>query len=184
MARLVLLLGLLSWPLAAQEGPATAYPFSFAPLTGTAALPLADYAGHVILVVNTASNCGFTPQYEGLEALYQKYRGRGLVVVGVPSNDFGAQEPGSNRQIAAFCRDNYGVTFPMAAKTAVSGPAAHPFYTWARRTLGEAAAPQWNFHKYLIDRRGRLVAWFDSGVGPLSARLKAQVESLLAQGGS
>lgn len=131
-----------------------AYSFSFHALQGNDELPLADYKGKVLLIVNTASQCGFTPQYEGLEKLYQTYKDRGLVIVGVPSNDFGSQEPGSSEQIAHFCKLNYGVSFPMASKEIVSGDLAHPFYRWARREKGFIGAPKWNFHKYLINRQG------------------------------
>jgi glutathione peroxidase len=125
---------------------------------------LCEYSGRVVLVVNTASECGYTPQYEGLEALYKRYQKRGLVVVGFPSNDFGGQEPGSNQQVAEFCRLNYGVTFPMFEKTVVSGPKAHPFYAALAQRSG--SVPRWNFHKYLIDRNGTHVVGFGSGVAP------------------
>ncbi len=134
------------------------------------------YAGKVLLVVNTASRCGFTPQYEGLEALYDRYRERGLVVLGFPSNDF-AQEPGSEKGVQNFCRLNHGVRFPMYEKIAVSGPDAHPFY---RRLAARGAGyPEWNFNKYLLDRKGVVVARFPSRTRPDDPELIAAIEKLL-----
>lgn len=139
-------------------------------------LPLCQYQGKVLLVVNTASRCGFTPQYEGLEALYDRYRERGLVVLGFPSNDF-AQEPGSEKDIQNFCRLNHGVRFPMYEKIAVSGPDAHPFY---RRLAARGAGyPEWNFNKYLLDRKGVVVARFPSRTRPDDPELIAAIEKLL-----
>ena len=149
----------------------------FTPLMGGAERSLCLYQGKVLLVVNTASECGFTPQYQGLEGLYRKYQDRGLVVLGFPSNDFGGQEPKSERQIAEFCRINYGVSFPMFAKTAVSGADANALYAALGRASGEA--PQWNFHKFLIDRSGSRVLSFSSDTAPDSPRLVAAVERLL-----
>jgi glutathione peroxidase len=135
---------------------------------------LCDYAGSVLLVVNTASECGYTPQYEGLEALYRKYKARGLVVLGFPSNDFGGQEPGSNKEIATFCVNQYAIDFPMFAKSDLK---KNPFYADLIRTSGRT--PQWNFHKYLVDRAGRQVLSFDSRVEPDDAKLLAAIEKLL-----
>ena len=139
---------------------------------------LCQYQGKVLLVVNTASQCGFTPQYEGLEALYRRFKGRGLVVLGFPSNEFGGQEPGRNGEIAQFCQLNYGVSFPMFSKSTVTGPRAMPFYTRLARSGG--GAPKWNFHKYLIDRRGEKVLSYDSEVEPLDGKFVQQIEQLLA----
>lgn len=119
-----------------QNREKTAYDFSFTSLTGDKQLNLSDFKGKVILIVNTASKCGFTPQYEDLEKIYKDYKEKGFVVIGIPSNDFGSQEPGSNQEIAIFCQMNYGVTFPMAKKEKVSGDDAHPFYVWAKQELG------------------------------------------------
>jgi glutathione peroxidase len=135
---------------------------------------LCEYAGKVVLVVNTASQCGYTPQYEGLEALYRKYRDRGLVVLGFPSNDFGGQEPGSNKEIAAFCVNQYAIDFPMFAKTELG---KNPLYADLARATG--AAPRWNFHKYLVDRSGTKVASFDTRVAPDDPKLVAEIEKLL-----
>ncbi len=119
-------------------------------------LPLDAWRGRPVLVVNTASFCGYTPQYRDLEALWQRYRERGLVVLGVPSNDFGQQEPGSAAEIKQFCETNYAVDFPLAQKCRVIGGEAHPFYRWVAESLGEAGTPRWNFHKYLIAPDGEL----------------------------
>jgi glutathione peroxidase len=137
---------------------------------------LCEYAGKVVLVVNTASECGYTPQYEGLEALYKKYRERGLVVLGFPSNDFGGQEPGSNKEIAAFCVNQYAIDFPMFAKTELK---KNPLYAELLKATG--TAPRWNFHKYLVDRSGRQVLSFDTRVAPDDPKLVSALEKLLSQ---
>ncbi|HXZ55323.1 MAG TPA: glutathione peroxidase [Burkholderiales bacterium] len=142
--------------------------------------PLCRFEGKVLLVVNTASECGYTPQYEGLEALYRRYRDKGLVVLGFPANDFGGQEPGSNGEIAKFCEANYGVSFPMFAKSGVSESNANPFYVSLARKTG--ARPRWNFHKYLIDRSGETVLSFDSAVEPGDRKLVSEIERMLASG--
>lgn len=139
-------------------------------------LPLESFKGKAVLVVNTASECGFTPQYAGLQNLWEQYRDRGLVVLGVPSNDFGAQEPGDEEAIAAFCTQRYAVDFPMTEKVTTLGETAHPFYRWVAETVGEDAAPRWNFHKYLIDGNGNLVAMWPSKVEPLSEAVIDAVE--------
>jgi glutathione peroxidase len=145
------------------------------------AVSLASYRGKALLVVNTASECGYTPQYAGLEALYRRYRDRGFVVLGFPSNDFGGQEPGSHAQIRAFCQKNYGVTFPLFAKVRAKGPEKAPVFV----TLTEATPPgiageiKWNFTKFLIDPTGRPVARFESAVEPLSPEVTAAVERAL-----
>lgn len=139
---------------------------------------LCQYAGKVLLIVNTASRCGYTPQYEGLEALHARYSARGLVVMGFPSNDF-RQEAGDREQIAQLCFDTYGVRFPMFMKTVVTGPQANPLHAALARATGEA--PGWNFHKYLVDRQGRPVASFPSAVRPNDPKLIAAIERLLAQ---
>ena len=143
------------------------------------AVPLCRYQGKVLLVVNTASQCGYTPQYEGLEKLYKRYKDKGLVVMGFPSNDFGAQEPGSNKEIAQFCEVNYGVSFPMFSKSPVAKGAVNPFYQKLAQASG--SRPQWNFHKYLVDRKGEKVLAYESGVEPGDAKLVKEIERLLAQ---
>lgn len=156
-----------------------AYAFSFSSLTDNKPMPLSNYQGKVMLIVNTASECGFTPQYKELEELYKKYQERGLIVIGVPSNDFGKQEPGSSEQIAKFCEVNYGVTFPMTKKEVVSGKHAHPFYLWAKAKLGVLSAPKWNFSKYLIDQQGNLVDYFISTTKPMDDKMTQKIEELL-----
>jgi len=144
---LAICLGLRTGPKPAAAG--SAHDFSFTAIDGEA-LPLSTFRGKVLLVVNTASRCGFTRQYEGLQALWNDYRDRGLVVLGVPSNDFGGQEPGSDPDISEFCTVNFHVDFPLTAKTPVRGQNAHPFYRWAAREVGALGVPRWNFHKYLV----------------------------------
>ncbi|MYM29229.1 glutathione peroxidase [Duganella sacchari] len=138
---------------------------------------LCQYAGKVILVVNTASYCGFTNQYEGLEGLYAKYGSKGLVVLGFPSNDFGQQEPGSSKEIADFCYNTYGVKFPMFAKSVVSGKEPNPLFANLIKATGKA--PAWNFHKYLIDRHGNVVNNFGSKITPSDKQLVSAVEKAL-----
>jgi glutathione peroxidase len=139
---------------------------------------LCQFRGKVLLIVNTASECGYTPQYDGLEKLYRRYRDKGFAVLGFPANDFGGQEPGSNKEIANFCQMNYGITFPVFAKTSVVGANANPlFHELAART---GKPPRWNFHKYLLDRAGQPVAVFESAVEPEDPRITAQIEKLLA----
>ena len=137
---------------------------------------LCQYAGKVLLVVNTASQCGYTPQYDGLEALYRKYKAKGLVVLGFPMNDFGGQEPGSNKEISTFCVNQYAIDFPMFAKTQLK---ANPLYTDLVKTTGEV--PKWNFHKYLVDRSGRRVQSFGTKVEPNDAKLVGAIERLLEE---
>lgn len=176
------LLALIGLPLAQAQAPAACpglLNHQFTKLQDGSPMPLCQYAGKVILVVNTASKCAFTSQYEGLEKLYAELKDRGLVVLGFPSNDFGEQEPGSNQQIADFCRMTYGVQFPMAAKTVVKGPQANAFY----RQLAERSdsTPKWNFHKYLINRDGSEVVAYTSLTAPDSRSLRKQIEQFLAR---
>jgi len=156
---------------------ANVYDFEAATLRG-ANQPLTDYRGKTLLIVNVASACGYTPQYAGLEALYRRYRAKGVVVLGFPANDFGRQEPGSNGDIARFCEENFGVSFPMFEKSPDDRPLrANPFF--AQLIAATNRPPQWNFHKYLIDKRGR-VSSFDSDVEPQSAKLLKAIDSALA----
>lgn len=166
-------------PGADEAGPDTAYQFEFAGLM-VDRVPLNAFRGEVVLVVNTASKCGFTPQYEGLQDIYAEYHDQGFEVVGVPANNFLGQEPGSAEEIAEFCRLNYGVTFPMAAKTDVIGENRHPFYAWAETQLGEGAVPKWNFHKLLLDREGHLIAAFPTRTEPTSDEVRAAITTALA----
>jgi glutathione peroxidase len=163
---------------AASMTRVTAYAFTFKDLDGGDIL-LASYAGHPILVVNTASLCGYTPQYSGLQALWTRYHDKGLMLLGVPSNDFGGQEPGGKTEIEKTAQGDYHVTFPLTEKAAVKGVNAHPFYKWAAQER-PLDAPRWNFHKYLIGRDGRLKASFTSAVEPNDPRLIAAIEQELA----
>lgn len=174
-------------PAAAASAPGGAVPadsacpvtlqYTFARLQDEKPQALCQYAGKVVLVVNTASYCGFTPQYKGLEALYDKYKGRGLVVLGFPSNDF-EQESGDNKQIADFCENTYGVKFPMFAKTSVRGKQANPLYQQLARATGRA--PLWNFHKYLVGRDGSVVADYTSFTKPDDDGFVRAIEKQLA----
>lgn len=141
------------------------------------AVNLCTYAGQVALVVNTASQCGYTSQYDGLEALYKRYRQAGFVVLGFPSNDFGSQEPGNNRQIAEFCKNTFDIQFPMFSKTAVTGPNAHPLFRSLSTQSGQS--PRWNFHKYLIGRDGKVIAAFPSQTDPLSTPVTQAIQTAL-----
>lgn len=163
-----------------HSAPGSAFDFEFQSIDGTP-MPLAGFKGRVLLVVNTASFCGYTRQYEALQALWAKYEPRGLVVIGVPSNDFGGQEPKAEGEIASFCKGAFGVTFPLTSKTQVVGAGAHPFYAWAMRTLGPSASPGWNFHKYLVGRDGRLIASFSTAKSPNSDDIIAAIEAALAK---
>ena len=176
---IALLAGVAATPALAQTGMSrmTAYAFSFTGLKG-GDIKLADFAGKPILVVNTASLCGYTPQYAGLQELWQRYHARGLVIVGVPSNDFGGQEPGGATEIAATAQHQYGVTFPIAEKAVVKGPNAHPFYKWAAEARPREV-PRWNFHKYLIGRDGYIADIFPESVEPGDTRVKTAVARAL-----
>jgi glutathione peroxidase len=155
----------------------TAYALSFKRLEG-GDIRLAEHAGKPILVVNTASLCGYTPQYDGLQQLWTRFRDQGLLVVGVPSNDFGGQEPGDAAEIDHVAHQEYGVTFPLTEKVAVKGAAAHPFYRWAAAERpGEV--PRWNFHKYLVGRDGHIAAAFSADIEPLNARIVAAISKEL-----
>lgn len=156
----------------------SAYDFSFNDIDGEL-LELSRFAGQALLVVNTASACGYTPQYAELETLWSRYRARGLVVLGVPSNDFGAQEPGSEAEIKQFCQTNYTVDFPLTQKQRVIGGDAHPFYQWVVDEIGEVAAPKWNFHKYLIGPDGSLAGLWPSDVSPLDPEITDAIDALL-----
>ena len=157
---------------------ASSHEFSFNTLSG-AAYPLSALAGHPVVVVNTASKCGFTPQYAGLQKLWETYSARGLMVVGVPCNDFGGQEPGNAEEIGQFCQLNYGVSFPIMAKEHAIGEAAHPFFRWVVAEKGFLARPRWNFYKYLIGKDGTLRDFFISTTKPESGRVRGAIEKIL-----
>ena len=132
-----------------------------------------------ILLVNVASNCGFTKQYEDLQKLYELYKSNGLIVLGVPSNQFGNQEPGSEKEIKNFCEANFNITFPMTSKYDVRGNKAHPVYLWAKESYGNSAVPKWNFHKILIDKNGKIQDTFASFTNPMSNKIKKEIEKIL-----
>jgi glutathione peroxidase len=169
----------LAAPAARAEGMSrmTAYTFSF-PALADGEIHLADYTGRPLLVVNTASMCGYTPQYAGLQQLWSEFQARGLGMIGVPSNDFN-QEPGSPADIADMAEHQYGVTFPMTGKVAVTGPNAHPFYKWAAQARPKET-PGWNFHKYLLGRDGYIAEVFPSAVEPTDTRVKTAIARVLA----
>ena len=160
---------------------ANAHQFTFQSIDGKA-MPLSDYKGKILLIVNTASQCGFTKQYDGLQKLYDTYKDKGLVVIGVPCNDFGGQEPEGEETIAEFTEKQYGVTFPLTSKASVKGDDIHPFFKWAVEQ-GKGgfffSKPKWNFHKFLIDTEGRLVKSFGSQVDPLSSDITEEIEKIL-----
>jgi glutathione peroxidase len=155
----------------------TAHDFTFESIDGDK-LPLSAWKGKPVLVINTASFCGYTSQYAGMEALWRQYKDRGLIMVAVPSNDFGGQEPGSAAEIKTFC-ETYDVSFPLSRKEPVIGAQAHPFYRWVVSELGEDAAPKWNFHKYLVDGNGLLVGAWPSRVTPQSKEVTTAIEGAL-----
>ena len=179
--RVLFLAAALLLPASAQaaDQPKSAYSFAFQALEGHD-LPLSQYRGKALLVVNTASFCGFTRQYDGLQALWDEYRDRGLVVLGVPSNDFGGQEPGTAAEIKTFCETNFHITFPMTRKQHVKGPDAHPLYQWLKAKVGADATPRWNFHKSLLGRDGQPAGAYPSGVTPQSPVLRRAIEAALA----
>lgn len=156
----------------------TAYGFTFPGLKG-GEIKLAEYAGRPVMVVNTASLCGFTPQYAGLQTLWSEFRERGFTIIGVPSNDFGNQEPGSAKDIADIAEGHFGIGFPMTAKSVVKGPGAHPFYKWAAEARPRDV-PQWNFHKYLVGRDGYLAESFAEDLPPTDTRIKTAVARALS----
>ena len=163
-----------AWAQGAGVSTRTCYGFSFAGLDG-GQINLGEFAGRPIMVVNTASLCGFTPQYDGLQALWQRFSPRGLMLMGVPSNDFGGQEPGGPQEIHQTA-ETYGVSFPIAAKVKVLGPEAHPFYRWAAQERPRDL-PKWNFHKYLVGRDGHITAVFGSGVEPGEPGVATAIEA-------
>ena len=164
---------------AAAHGYTGIYQFSAASIDGSPK-SLADYNGHVLLIVNTASECGLTPQYRGLETLYQRFRERGLKILGFPANNFGGQEPGSESQIKAFCQKNYNVSFDLFAKISAKGEDIHPLFRYLTTGAGFDGDIRWNFTKFLVDRNGKVVNRFEPKVDPLSPELVSQVEALLA----
>lgn len=164
----------------AKAGDGSAYDYTFQSIDGTP-MPLSSFRGKVLLVVNTASFCGFTPQYTALQKLYETYEARGLVVIGVPSNDFGGQEPKSEADVKVFCQGAFGITFPLTAKYHVVGGEKHPFYAWAAKSLGAMNGPWWNFHKYLVGRDGQLATSFGTRTEPQALDVMVAIEAELAK---
>ena len=156
----------------------TAYDYDFTAIDGSA-LPMTTFKDKVVLVVNVASKCGLTPQYDGLEKLYSAYKDKGLVVLGVPCNQFMGQEPGTEEEIQTFCSTTFGIDFPMTSKVDVKEAGAHPFYKWAAETLGEPAVPVWNFHKILVGKNGEAIRAFGPRTEPLDAEVTGAIEAAL-----
>ena len=154
-----------------------AYDYKFNNING-GQIKLSDYKDKVIVIVNVASRCGYTPQYEDLQSLYDSYKDKNLVVIGVPTNNF-RQEPGSNKDIKDFCETNFGISFPMTEKTSVIGNNSHPFYKWAKKDFGVGAIPKWNFHKIIIDKNGKVIDTFASFTKPSSAKFIKAIEDLI-----
>ena len=155
-----------------------AYDFKFNDLDGSN-LNLSEYKDKVIVVVNVASQCGFTKQYEGMQTIWEKYESKGIIILGVPSNDFGNQEPGNNKEIKNFCEAKFGITFPMTEKVSVKGNNAHPFYKWAKENHGNSAVPKWNFHKIIIGKDGKIEDTFASMTNPSSKKFIKALEKAL-----
>ena len=164
----------------AKSVTGTAYDFEFTSIDG-AVMKLADWRGRALLIVNSASLCGFTKQYAGLQELWARYEKSGLVVIAVPSNDFGEQEPSPDGDIFTFCQGVFGVTFPLTSKHSVIGANAHPFYKWAAEAMGPAGVPTWNFHKYLVGRDGQLLRSFSTKLPPTSPEIISWIEIALEE---
>jgi len=177
-----LLAGLILMAGSSAFAAPNVYDFTLPSIDGKP-MPLANFKGKVVLVVNVASRCGYTPQYKGLEALYEKYMDKGLVILGFPANNFGAQEPGTNEEIKTFCSRNYQVSFPMYSKVSVKGDDATPLYQYLTRKTDPNIAGdiKWNFTKFLVDRKGKVVQRFEPAVTPDSPEVTSAVETLLAQ---
>jgi len=155
-----------------------AYDFNFNNLDGSK-LSLSEYKDRVIVVINVASQCGFTSQYEDMQNIWEKYQAKGVVMLGVPSNDFGKQEPGNSEEIKNFCESKFGITFPMTEKVSVKGKDAHPFYKWAEENYGKSAIPKWNFHKIIIGKNGKIDGTFASITNPSSKKFVTGLEKSL-----
>ena len=155
-----------------------AYDFKFNDLDGSE-LNLNEFKGKVIVVINVASQCGFTKQYDDMQKVWDKYQDKGVIMLGIPSNDFGKQEPGSNEEIKNFCEAKFGITFPMTEKVSVKGENAHPFYIWARENHGKSAIPKWNFHKIIINKNGKIAETFSSTTNPSSKKFITTLEKLI-----
>ena len=157
-----------------------AYDFKFNSIDGDE-LNLSKFKNKVIIVINVASKCGFTKQYEDMQKVWDKYQKKGLVILGVPSNDFGKQEPGNSKEIKKFCETNFGITFPITEKVSVKGENAHPFYVWAKNNHGKSAIPKWNFHKIVVNKSGKIEDTFASITNPSSKRFISLLENMLSK---
>ncbi len=178
MKKLILILFMFSFFTKSTAGnPGSAYDYEFTGINGNL-IKLNDYKGKIIVIVNVASRCGYTPQYEGLQNLWSEYKNKNLIVIGVPTNNF-RQEPGSNDDIKNFCETNFGITFPMTQKINVIGNKSHPFFKWAKNDFGIGAIPKWNFHKIIIGKDGRVAETFSSITKPSSKKFLKTIESLI-----
>ena len=177
IAILIIMFSLFSNKVSSQYEK-LAYDFEFKDLDGSS-LSLSEYKDKIIVVVNVASQCGFTKQYSDMQKIWEKYEKDGVVMIGVPSNDFGKQEPGSNQEIKNFCEAKFGITFPMTEKISVKGVTAHPFYLWAKKNYGSSAEPKWNFHKIIIDKYGKVSKTFSSITNPSSMKFIEVLEKLI-----
>jgi glutathione peroxidase len=177
LAILTIFLGFDS--MAENQSKINAHSFSFKSAIKDEEINLSNYKDKVVLIVNTASECGFTGQYANMETLWDEYKEKGLVVIAVPSNDFGGQEPGTEAQICEFASSKYDVSFPITAKYNVKGDNAHEFYKWANKEVGFVGSPKWNFHKYLIDKKGNISEWYSSPTKPDSDKIKKKIEDLI-----
>ena len=157
-----------------------AYDFKFNDLDGSA-LHLSEYTGKIIVVVNVASQCGFTNQYEDMQKIWEKYQKKGVIMLGIPSNDFGNREPGNSKAIKNFCESKFGITFPMTEKVSVKGVNAHPFYVWAKENYGKSAIPKWNFHKIIINKSGKIENTFTSFTKPSSKKFISVLEKTISK---
>ena len=175
---LLVFIMIFSTSTASGDNNKLAYDFVFKDLDGSE-LSLSSFKSKVIIVINVASKCGFTNQYDDMQKLWEKYQSKGIIMIGVPSNDFGKQEPGTNKEIKNFCESRFGITFPMTGKVSVKGPSAHPFYIWAKENHGNSAVPKWNFHKIIIDRSGKIDTVFTSITNPSSKKFTQAIENLL-----
>ena len=177
MQKFKILLFLMIFTFETQAVNQNVYDFSFQSINNKE-INLMEYTGKTLLIVNVASNCGFTKQYAGLQSLWDKYKTNGLVVIGVPSNDFN-QELDTNNKIKEFCETNFGITFPMTTKVKVKGKNAHPFYLWAKKTYGSSAAPKWNFYKILINKKGEIEDTYSSLTAPMSSKIIKKINKIL-----
>jgi len=161
-----------------SDSSKTLFDFKIKSISGDV-ISLSKFKGQTLMLVNVASNCGFTKQYDDLQKLYDNYKDKGLIVVGIPSNQFGGQEPGKNSEIKDFCETNFNITFPMTSKYDVKGDSAHPIYLWAKETYGKSTVPKWNFHKILINKDGKVEDTYASFTNPMSKKILKKLEQIL-----